>query len=480
MGASVTDLPNGRDWNGKRVWVAGLGTAGYAAADALMQCGAQVTVWDSSNSEAIQDKSRILETLGATVVCGAPDDLPLPDVELLVVSPGLPPHHSWIVRACDQGIPVWGELELAWRLRGQDAAEWLCVTGTNGKTTTTLMLESILRAAGLKTCAAGNIGVSLIDVVMHEDLDVIAVEVGAPQLPFVYSMSPWAACCINLAQDHVDHFGDFSAYRDAKARIFTHVKVAAIYSTEDPQTRRMVEEADVVEGARAIGVTLGIPAVSELGVVEDHLVDRAFLDDRRERALELAKVGDIHPAAPHNVLNALHAAALARSFGVDPAYVRQGLINFEPAGHRISTVATWNGITFVDDSKATNTHAAQTSLRAYPSVVWIAGGLAKGQNFDELVESCSDRLRAVVLIGADSSVIAQALSRHAPEIPVIHLEDKHTEVMSTVVREAISHAQPGDTVLLAPGCASWDMFRDYAHRGEVFAASVHEAIGVGP
>lgn len=473
----MSELPWGRDWNGRRAWVAGLGTAGYAAADALMQCGAQVTAWDSSASDAVLDKARILETLGATVECGVSDDHALPNAEVLVVSPGLPPHHPWIVRAIDQGIPVWGELELAWRLRGPNAAEWLCVTGTNGKTTTTLMLESILKAAGLTTLAAGNIGVSLIDVVMHDDLDVIAVEVGAPQLPFVYSMSPWSACCINLAQDHVDHFGTFMAYRDAKARIFHQVQVAAIYSIDDSETRRMVEEADVVEGARAIGITLGIPSVSELGVVEGHLVDRAFVADRHERALELGDVADIRPAAPHNVLNALHAAALARSFGVEPAHVREGLINFQPAGHRISTVATWNGLTFVDDSKATNTHAAQTSLKAYPSVVWIAGGLAKGQDFDELVQACSAHLRCVILIGADAAVIAQALARHAPEIPVIHLEDKHTEVMSSVVREAIRHAQRGDTVLLAPGCASWDMFRDYAHRGDVFASAVREAIG---
>lgn len=474
MGESVSDLPSGRDWSGRVVWVAGLGTAGYAAADALMQCGATVIAWDSSDSESMREKAHILETLGATVTLGVPEHggAPIPHADLLIVSPGLPPRHSWIRAAIDSGMPVWGELELAWRLRAPGAPEWLCVTGTNGKTTTTLMLASILTAAGLRTVAAGNIGVSLVDVVMHDDLDVIAVEVGAPQLPFVYSMSPWAASCINLAQDHVDHFGSFEAYRAAKARVFERVQVAAIYSSADIETRRMVEEADVIDGARAIGVTLGVPAVSELGVVDEHLVDRAFLDDRRDRALELGVVTDVHPPAPHNVLNALHAAGLARSFGVDPSAVQAGLRAFEPAGHRIATVGTWRGVTYIDDSKATNTHAALTSLMAYPSVVWIAGGLAKGQEFDDLVRESASRLRGVVLMGADAHFIADALRRHAPDVPVIHVEGNHTESMVSVVRHAAELALAGDTVLLAPGCASWDMFRDYAHRGDEFSTAV--------
>lgn len=476
----MSDLPWGRDWSGRLAWVAGLGTAGYAAADALMQCGAHVIAWDSSDTESLRNKADILSALGADVRLGmAADECDpgaLPKVDVLIASPGLPPHHVWIHAALEAQIPVWGELELAWRLRTPGAPEWLCVTGTNGKTTTTLMLASILTAAGLRTVAAGNIGVSLVDVVMHENLDVIAVEVGAPQLPFVYSMSPWAASCINLAQDHVDHFGSFEAYRAAKARVFERVQTAAIYSCDDPETRRMVEEADVMEGARAIGVTLGVPAVSEFGVVDEHLVDRAFLDDRKDRALELGLVTDVRPLAPHNVLNALHAAALARSLGVDPAAVHAGLQAFEPAGHRIATVGTWRGVTFVDDSKATNTHAALTSLRAYPSVVWVAGGLAKGQDFDELVRESAGRLRGVVLIGADAPVIAGALARHATDVPVIQCEGNHTEIMDTVVREATSLAHEGDTVLLAPGCASWDMFRDYAHRGDEFSRAVRTLV----
>jgi UDP-N-acetylmuramoylalanine--D-glutamate ligase len=234
----------------------------------------------------------------------------------------------------------------------------------------------------------------------------------------------------------------------------------------------MVEEADVVEGCRAIGFTLGAPSLSMLGVVDDLLVDRAFVPDRQESAQELGTVGDVRPTAPHNVANALAAAALARAFGVPPTAVRDGLRAFAPAAHRIATVGTAGGVTFVDDSKATNAHAAQTSLSAYEPIVWIAGGMAKGQQFDGLVVSARSRLRAVVLLGVDRGVIAEALARHAPDVPVISVDSPETGAMAEVVQHAASLAQPGDTVLLAPGCASWDMFRDYTDRGRQFADAV--------
>jgi UDP-N-acetylmuramoylalanine--D-glutamate ligase len=368
---------------------------------------------------------------------------------------------------------VWGELELAWRLRpAEDPAEWLCVTGTNGKTTTTLMLDAMLRAAGLRSVAAGNIGTSLVDTVMHDDLDVIAVEVGAPQLPFVGSMSPEAAVCLNIAADHVDHFGGYDEYVAAKGRVYDRTRVAAVFNDADAVTRHLVAAADVVEGCRAVGFTLGVPDVSMLGVVDDVLVDRAFLPERREAALELATVGDVQPSAPHNVANALAAAALARAHGVPPAAVRDGLRSFTPAGHRIADVGEVDGVRYVDDSKATNAHAAQTSLVAYPSVVWIAGGMAKGQSFDDLVRSVRDRLRGAVLLGVDRGLIADALARHAPDVPVVEVPRTDTGAMDDVVRAAAALAAPGSTVLLAPGCASWDMFDDYAHRGDAFAAAV--------
>jgi UDP-N-acetylmuramoylalanine--D-glutamate ligase len=458
------------------VVVAGIGIAGFAAADALMQLGARVTIVDATDDDRQRERAQILQTLGAQVLLGF--EGPVPAADLLVVSPGLRPGDPLITQAQRAGMPVWGELELAWRLRpGVDPAPWLVVTGTNGKTTTTLMLESILAASGHRALAAGNIGVSLVDVVMHEEVDVIAVEVGAPQLPFVQSVSPMAAVCLNLADDHIDHFGSFESYLASKARIYERTQVAAVYNVADEATLRMVQEADVVEGCRAIGFTLGIPDVSMLGVVDEALIDRAFVADRRGSAQELALVSDVQPAAPHNVANALAAAALARAFGVEPRAVRDGLRAFTPAGHRIARVGAFEGVEFVDDSKATNAHAALTSLTAYSRVVWIAGGMAKGQSFDDLVIRAGARLRGAVLLGVDRGVIAEALRAHAPDVPVVMLDGADPAAMAAAVRAAADLAQPGDTVLLAPGCASWDMFRDYAHRGDCFSDAVKACFG---
>ena len=472
----VTQFNRFSDWSSVHAVVAGIGVAGFACADQLVFLGARVTVVDSADGERQKERADVLGVVGATVRLGDGDSLPA-DVDVLVVSPGLPPSAPIIRAAIEQDVPVWGELELAWRIRGENPAAWLFVTGTNGKTTTTLMLESILRAAGLRTASVGNIGVSLVDAVMDPNgYDVLAVEVGAPQLPFLHSASPVASVCLNLAPDHVDLFGSFEAYRDAKARIYNNTQVAAVYNVLDPETERMVEEAEVVEGCRAIGFTLGVPGRSMLGVVDDLLVDRAFIENRAEAALELGSVELVQPFAPHNVANALAAAALARAYGVPAQAVAQGLQQFEAAGHRIATVAEQDGVRWVDDSKATNCHAAQTSLLAYDSVVWIAGGMAKGQEFDELVALSASRMRGVVLLGVDRDKIREALMRHAPDVPIVEVPRTDTGAMDEVVVAAAAMATAGDTVLLAPGCASWDMFRDYAHRGDAFADSIHRLV----
>jgi UDP-N-acetylmuramoylalanine--D-glutamate ligase len=255
---------------------------------------------------------------------------------------------------------------------------------------------------------------------------------------------------------------------------------ACVYNVADPETERLVREADVAEGARAIGFTLGMPSVGMVGVVDDLLVDRAFIAERQSSAAELCTIADLASPAPHVVANALAAAALARAHGISQAAVRDGLRGFRPDGHRIATVATTgpatHRVTWVDDSKATNPHAALSSLLAFDPVVWIAGGLAKGARFDDLVAATRDRLRGVVLLGRDRDVIAGALARHAPDVPVIVVDGGETgsghAAMERAVVAAADLAQPGDTVLLAPGCASMDMFTNYADRGDAFAAAV--------
>lgn len=474
MGAAVKidSLRRDSDWSAVVVQVLGLGVAGMACADNLCFLGAQVIASDDGDSPLLRERAELLKQLGADVRIAT--ELQLADgIDLLVVSPGLPPQHPLISQALERGVPVWGELELAWRLRADDAAPWLCVTGTNGKTTTTMMLESMLRAAGLRTIAAGNIGRSLVEVVMEPDpYDVIAVEVGAPQMPFVYSMSPHSAVCLNIAPDHVDHFGTLASYVSAKAKVFDRVQHAIVFNRADPVTERMAEEADVIEGCRAVSFGFDSPLASELGLVEDILVDRAFVENRSTHAQELAVIADVTPAAPHNVANALAAAALARSYGVPAVAVKQGLLDFQPAPHRVAHVATIDGVKYIDDSKATNAHAAATAVSAFENVIWIAGGDAKGQEFAGLIKQVGSRLKAVVLLGRDRDLLGSELRSQFPQVPVVEISDLTPSAMTAVVQAARGLAREGDTVLLAPACASWDMFDNYGHRGDEFAAAV--------
>lgn len=473
----VTDSSVPFDFQGKHVTVAGLGVSGVPAAKVLHGLGARVTVVNDGDDERARAQAADLEALGVTVRLG--DGATLPEgTELIVTAPGWKPDKPLFTAAHEAGVPVWGDVELAWRLRRPEAAPWLAVTGTNGKTTTVQMLASILKAAGLRTAAVGNIGVSLLDAVTgDEEYDVLAVELSSYQLHWAPSLRAHSAVVLNLAPDHLDWHGSMEAYAADKGRIYEGNQVACVYNvdaTDKPSTEDLVREADVEEGCRAIGFTLGSPAPSQLGVVDGILVDRAFVEDRQKNAQELAEVSDVNPPAPHNIANALAAAGLARAFGVSAAAVRDGLRAFTPDAHRIAHVADVDGVAYVDDSKATNTHAAEASLAAYESIVWIAGGLAKGATFDELVTGAAKRLRGAVLIGADRALIREALARHAPEVPVVDLDRTDTGAMLQAVQEAQRLARPGDTVLLAPACASMDMFTNYNKRGDAFAEAVRE------
>ncbi|MFH8938217.1 UDP-N-acetylmuramoyl-L-alanine--D-glutamate ligase [Streptomyces griseosporeus] len=474
MGSGQVTSTVSPDFQGKHVTVAGLGVSGVPAAKVLHARGAVVTVVNDGDDARAREQAAELEALGVTVRLGDGDTLP-EGTELIVTAPGWKPTKPLFQAAAKAGIEVWGDVELAWRLRGPDAALWLCVTGTNGKTTTVQMLASILRAAGLRTAAVGNIGVSLLDAVLgDEPYDVLAVELSSYQLHWAPSLRAHSAAVLNLAPDHLDWHGSMEAYAADKGRIYEGNRVACVYNVADKATEDLVREADVEEGCRAIGFTLGTPGPSQLGVVDGILVDRAFVENRQKNAQELAEVSDVNPPAPHNIANALAAAALARAFGVPPQAVRDGLRAFRPDAHRIAHVADVDGVAYVDDSKATNTHAAEASLAAYESIVWIAGGLAKGATFDELVAKSAKRLRGVVLIGADRALIREALARHAPEVPVVDLDRTDTGAMLQAVQEARRLAAPGDTVLLAPACASMDMFTNYTKRGDAFAEAVRE------
>jgi UDP-N-acetylmuramoylalanine--D-glutamate ligase len=439
---------------GLRVCVAGLGVSGAAVARALLDRGAQVFAVDGRDDGAVRAVAEELSSRGAEVRLG--DAESAADVDLVVTSPGWRPTQPLLVAAQARGIEVIGEPTLAWRLRPSLEQPWLGITGTNGKTTTVGMLSSILSAAGLRAVAAGNVGTPLIDAVLAQpDYDVLAVELSSFQLHWSPGLHFRVGAVLNIAPDHLDWHGDFDAYRDAKQRLFEQSDIR-VFNRDDAVLAQSSGESFV---AFAID---GKPG--DYTVRDGHLVDPA--------GAPIIAVDALPIPGPHNVSNALAAAAVAGSFGVAVDAVRAGLSAYRPGPHRNAVVATIDGVAYVDDSKATNAHAAAASLSAYDNVVWIAGGLLKGASVDELVVEHRDRLRGVVLIGADRMTISDALARHAPDVPVVEVEATDTGAMTAIVTAARRLASRGDTVLLAPAAASMDMFRDYAERGDRFAAAV--------
>ncbi|MGW2143875.1 UDP-N-acetylmuramoyl-L-alanine--D-glutamate ligase [Nonomuraea bangladeshensis] len=442
--------------------VAGLGVSGTAVARALAGRGERVVVVEAAEGERQLAAAAELAGLGVETRFGA---MALPEGATRLVTTGWAPHHPLVAAALEAGVEVVGEVELAWRLRPAQAAPWLALTGTNGKTTAVRMLTSILLAAGHKALAVGNVGLPVVRAVA-EPYDVLAVELSSFQLHWSATLAPHAAAVLNVAPDHLDWHGSMEAYAAAKGRVFERAGTV-IYNADDPEAARLAAPCP-----GAVGFTLRVPKPGQLGVVEDLLVDRAFVADPVEAAEELATLGDIRPLAPHNVANALAAAALARAFGVPGEAVARGLRDFVPDPHRLALVERVGDVDYVDDSKATNPHAAAAALASYPSVVWVAGGQLKGADVDDLVRRAAPRLRGAVLLGADRAQIAEALARHAPNVPVVDIADRDTGAMEKVVIAAAGLASPGDTVLLSPSAASLDMYPGYPARGEAFARAV--------
>ena len=456
---------------GELVVAAGAGVTGLPVVRWLAGRGARVVV--TANRAAPPE----LAAIAGDVTFGGDLAEPPPGTTLVVTSAGIPPSNPLLTAAAAAGVEVIGEVELAWRIDrlgvpvGAAARPWLVVTGTNGKTTATGMLESILRAGGLQVTGCGNIGWPVLAAVLAggrdalDDAprqDAIAVELSSFQLHWAPSLRPAAGVVLNLAEDHLDWHGSMAAYGADKARALSGDVALAV--VDDPGATQLLAGASA---RRTVPVGSGVPAAGALGVVDGVLIDAAFGVGARP----LARVDQVRPPGAHNVTNALAAAGLALAAGVAPRAVAAGLTAFTPGGHRNVPVAERSGVRFVDDSKATNPHAALASLRAYPRVVWVAGGQLKGAAVDDLVCSVRDRLVGAVLLGVDAPIIHAALSRHAPDVPVLPVPGTDDGVMRSVVSAAARMAAPGDVVLLAPAAASLDMFRSYAARGDAFAAA---------
>ncbi|HTN55839.1 MAG TPA: UDP-N-acetylmuramoyl-L-alanine--D-glutamate ligase, partial [Microbacterium sp.] len=485
------------DWTGLRVAVLGLSVTGFSAADTLTELGAEVLVLSEDASE---EYARLVPVIGARLelgsLAGVPDALREFGPEVIVASPGFSPSHPVIVWAQQSAIALWGDVELAWRVRDKvlrpdgTPAEWILITGTNGKTTTTQLTATLLNAGGLRAAPCGNIGVPVLDAIRDPGgFDVLVVELSSHQLWYIGQsepvgrLVPYAATCLNLADDHLVWHGSAEAYRAAKAVVYRNTRLACVYNKSDLATQQMVEEADVIEGARAIGFDLGTPGPSDLGVVDGIVVDRAFHDDRRHSALELTTVDELRAAglaAPHVVQNILAASALARALGVAPVAIHDALQTFTMDAHRIQIIAEHRGIRWVDDSKATNPHAAASSLRAYPGAIWVVGGDLKGVDLSDLVSDAGGTAGGAIVIGVDREPVLTAFRRHAPHVPVFEVVPGDTGgVMDRVVELATGMIDGEGTVLLAPAAASFDQFSSYADRGERFAQAVRGWIGRG-
>jgi UDP-N-acetylmuramoylalanine--D-glutamate ligase len=477
---------------GARVLVTGAGVTGRSVIGALTRLDAVATLCDDDPA-ALQ---RLADT-GVATVDSATAARRITDYALVVTSPGFQPSAPVPAAAAAAGVPVWGDVELAWRLdqtgRYGPPRRWLAVTGTNGKTTTTSMVHAMLTAAGLPALLCGNIGVPVLDA-LAEPADLLAVELSSFQLYWAPSLRPVAGVVLNIAEDHLDWHGTMADYTAAKSRVLDGG--VAVVGLDDPRAAALLGTA---AAPVRVGFRLGEPAAGELGVRDGFLVDRAFAGDAT-----LTSVAGIPVPGPVGVLDALAAAALVRSVGVAAAAVTDGLASFRTGRHRGEVVTVTGGVSYVDDSKATNPHAAEASMLAYPRVVWIAGGLLKGASVDDTVERIASRLVGAVLIGRDRALIAEALSRHAPDVPVVDVatsedadvyatvesavtkkvwvgarlgEPVGAQIMTAVVAAARQLARPGDTVLLAPAGASFDQFNGYGDRGDAFAAAARSAAG---
>lgn len=467
------------------VLITGLGVTGEATARSLKKLGYSVEVYEERDDEKHRELANQLQALGVHVYFEQPEKFP----ELVITSPGWKPQHPILLAALNSGARVMGEIEFAFfhyqneiAKKGGPKRYWIGITGTNGKTTTVGMTEEIFKAAGKSAIACGNVGTPVIEVLTSDQFfEFLIVELSSFQLHWTNTLQLDAAALLNIDDDHLDWHGDFPAYLEAKMKIFAGATHALINADDV----RLHEVTDSLARQREISTfTLQVPQYGQLGLVEDLLIDRAFTGSQ-SIATEVAELSDINPPAPHNVSNALAAAGLARAMGISPEAIRVGLRHFTPGHHRIERVVERDGVAWVNDSKATNPHAANASLAAYESVIWIAGGLAKGADIDKLVQRRHRQIRAAILIGTDRNLIKDSFEKYSPDTSLFLVDEdsnldgveRSKQLMRDVVLAASRVAIPGDTVLLAPACASMDQFQSYAQRGEFFAEAARELVG---
>ena len=441
--------------------IVGLGVTGEAVARRLASDRPVTVVDDRPDSPAFAERAAALEALGVTVV-GAPSPERLAELvaaaDLVVPSPGVAEAHPVYRLAVEAGVAIRSEIELAGEAAATRGVPLVAVTGTNGKTTVTTLIAEMLIAGGRRALAAGNIGRPLLDAV-HDDVDVVVAEVSSFQLRFTEAFRPTVAVLLNVAEDHLDWHRSFQDYVQAKARIFANQSGhdLLIFNADDPA----VAEVATTAPARSVAFSLR-PRPGAWQLEGDRL--------RRPDGTPLAAAAELARRGPHDVANALAAAAAANEFDVPDDARRAVLGSFSGLPHRVTPVGQSGGVTFVDDSKATNPHAALAALAGFHSVVLLAGGRNKGLDLGVL-RGEAGRIRAVVAIGEAAGEVEACFAGLRPV--------RRAESMAEAVRLAAALAEPGDTVLLSPACASFDWYSSYAARGDDFVREVKALLESG-
>ncbi len=453
----------------QKIAIAGAGVTGRAVAKALVARGAEVFF--------IEDAFSDLE--GYILVNS--HKVKASDFDALMISPGWREDHHIVTMARENNKQILNEIDFAWALKSEFAPsqKWLALTGTNGKTTTVELVAHILQTAGMKAIACGNVGNTVVEAVMNPDkYDYLILELSSFQLHWMRDAHFSAAAILNIADDHVDWHGSFDLYAKAKLSLLDCTTTAILNGLDGEIVTRTQHWL-----GQKIFFSLDTPAPGELGLIEELLVDRAFVADPQEAAV-IAELTEVVPTVPHQVANTLAAAGLALTLGVSHEKIREGVKGFKPGRHRIETIYEADQIRWIDDSKATNPHAAMASILSQERVIWIAGGLAKGAVMEPLIERVAKRIKHALIIGTDAPLIVEAINKCAPQISYTVIETpidyqrggEGNSLMEQVVRLAANFAEPGDSVLLAPACASMDQFISYADRGDRFKTAVEKLV----
>jgi UDP-N-acetylmuramoylalanine--D-glutamate ligase len=445
----------------KRVLVIGLGTSGSAASTLLRKRGARVIAVDDADTDPLRREANHLRAQGTEVLLAA-KQAPAGDFDLVVTSPGVAPSNPILSEMNRRGVPVIGELELGYQ---QSLCLHIAITGTNGKTTTTELVERLLRQTQSKTIAAGNIGLPICSVVDETaELDFLTLEVSSFQLETIQFFRPVIAVMLNMTPDHLDRYASMDEYIRAKARIFMN---------QQPFDWAIIQ-SEALAKMQALGLSIPSKVVtfSATDPSAEICLDRGLIISRIEGwAGPLLDMDHCQLRGPHNAENLMAALAVGRALRIGLNGMVESLKTYEPAAHRCEVVAEVDGVTYINDSKATNLDAVQKALLAVPAVqndhpnVWlIAGGRDKGLDFHEIAPLLSRKVKGAFLIGETREKIQSAWSLFTPCTLV--------ESLTNAVNEAAQRAASGDVVLLSPACASFDQFRDYKHRGEVFRQAV--------